>query len=303
MKKHLLKPGLELIFAMSLIAIIGLPPIVFAQNTKNRNIDIAITNGDTTVNGKNMNDLPADERKEALKDIQNLSDDHDKLIGGNQRFIIRSRGPRDTGKNIIIERRRFNDGDMHGFAFRSDSGHTMRFRYKTPDGKDSMMTFNFRMRPDRDFRFEPGDFDFHGRNFDMPGMHSMDFRLNRRNSQHFSYSTTGSDGMTTNVNFNVSNASPEKIKQIAGNEKAGLELIDLSLVPEFTSGKTLLMFSLPSHASADVKFMDRDGNVIWTEKSINGSFSKSFPLGLNGSYLLEVKQGGKTALKRIVKEE
>jgi hypothetical protein len=36
---------------------------------------------------------------------------------------------------------------------------------------------------------------------------------------------------------------------------------------------------------------------------VNGSFNKSFGLGLNGVYFLQVKQGGKVALKRIVKEE
>jgi hypothetical protein len=303
MKKHLLKPGFELIFAMSIIAIIGLPPIVFAQNTKTKDIDIRITNGDTTVNGKNIKNLSPEERKDALKDIRNLNGD-DRPMAGNQRFYIRRRGSSDTGKNIIIERRRFNEGDR-GFALRSDSMHTMRFRYMTPEGKDSMMTYNFRMNPDRDLRTPPRDLEFRNRdfNFDMPAMRGIEFRLRRPNSQHFSYSTTGSDGMTTNVNFNVSDASPERTKQLTGSEKADLELTDLSLVPEFTSGKTLLMFSLPAHTAADVKFMDHDGKVIWSEKSMTGSFSKSFPLGLNGSYLLEVKQGGKTTLKRIVKEE
>lgn len=341
MKKHLIKPGFELIFSLSLIAIFGIPALVFAQNTKNRNIDIAIANGDTIVNGKNIKDLSPADRKEALKDIQNLSDDNDKLMSGNQRFIIRSRGKSDTGKNIIIERRRFNDGDR-GFAFRGDSMHAMKFRYRRPGGKDTMMTYSFRMGrgPHGEFRLEPRDFAFRG-----DSMHTMKFRyrrpngkdsmmtfnfrmrpdreenlryfsfdapdfnvmrrdfMNRRNSQHFSYSTTGSDGMTTRVNFMVSDVPPERAKQLTGSEKAGLELMDLSLVPEFTSGKTLLMFSMPAHTAADVKFMDHDGKVIWSDKSMNGTFSKSFTLALNGSYLLEVKQGGKTALKRVMKEE
>ncbi|HWD88769.1 MAG TPA: hypothetical protein VG367_11625 [Mucilaginibacter sp.] len=301
MKNSPLKPGFEFIFAMSLIAIIGLPPIVFAQNTKIKDIDIRITNGDTTVNGKNIKDLSPEQRKDALKDIQNLNGD-DKPMAGNQRFYIRRGGSSDTGRNVVIERRRFNNGDR-GFAFRGDSMHTFQFRYKAPGGKDSMMTYNFRMNPD--LRMEPREFEFRNRdfNFNMRPMRGMEFRMNRRNSQHFSYSTTGSDGMITNVNFMVSDASPERIKQLTGSQKADLELSDLSLVPEFTSGKTLLMFSLPAHTAADVKFMDHDGKVLWTDKSMNGSFSKSFPLGLNGSYLLEVRQGGKAALKRIVKEE
>ena len=128
-------------------------------------------------------------------------------------------------------------------------------------------------------------------------------RMNRRNTQSFSYSNTGSDGISTHVNFTVSDASPERTKKITGSEKADLELKDLALVPEFSSGKIMLTFGLPARASADVKLTDSEGKVIWSDKAVNGSFSKNFPLGLNGLYFLEVKQGNKVALKRIIKEE
>ena len=121
--------------------------------------------------------------------------------------------------------------------------------------------------------------------------------------QSFEYTNTGSDGISTHISFRVSDASPEKLKNITGSEKAGLEIKDLKLVPEFSSGKTLFMFSLVSRSVAEVKFTDNEDKLIWSEKSANGSFSRSFPLGLNGVYFLQVKQDGKVALKRIVKEE
>jgi hypothetical protein len=121
--------------------------------------------------------------------------------------------------------------------------------------------------------------------------------------QSFEYNNTGTDGISTHISFRVSEPSPEKIKTITGSEKAELEITDLSLVPEFSSGKTLLMFSLQSKSVADVKFIDNEGKLIWSAKAMNGSFNKSFGLGLNGVYFLQVKQGGKVALKRIVKEE
>jgi len=298
MKKLSIKPGFEFIFALSIIAIIGLPPLVFAQNTKD--IEIKITNGDTVVNGKNIKDLSPADRKEALNDIDNL---------GNmtwQRAMFKKRGPGDTtgGEQVIIR-----DGDpnnmVQGFVLKNDSSlHRMKFRFRGPNGKDSMMSFNYRINPDRDLRFEPRDFDLNDRDFNTPMIRGREFRImNRRNTQNFSYSTTGSDGISTHVNFSVSDVPPERTKKVTGSDKTELELTDLSFVPEFTSGKTLLLFSLPAHTAAGVKFMDHDGKVIWTEKSINGSFSKSFTLGLNGIYMLEVQQGGKTALKRIVKEE
>jgi hypothetical protein len=127
--------------------------------------------------------------------------------------------------------------------------------------------------------------------------------FHHRNVQRFDYTNTGSDGISTHTSFRVSDASPEKLKNTTGTEKADLEIKDLNLVPEFSSGKMLLMFSLTSKSVAEVKFTDNEGKLIWSEKAMNGSFSKSFPLGLNGVYFLQVKQAGKVALKRIVKEE
>jgi hypothetical protein len=274
MKQRFENPGFEAVFALSLIAIFLLPALVFGQGR--RRIEIRINNGDTVVNGKNIKDLSGADREQALRDINGFSD--------------RS----DTGKRALFFKHRMfsnNDSARHG---------TFRFRYRGPNGKDSMMTFNYRM-PDREFKFEPGE-GFRHYNFEMPPMRGM-VMAHRRNSQSFSYTNTGSDGMMTHITYNVSDASAERTKKETGSDKADLQLQDLVIVPEFSSGKTMLNFSLPSRASAEVKLTDNDGKVIWSDKAANGSFSKSFTLGLNGMYLLEVKQGGKTALKRIVKEE
>ncbi|HTI57584.1 T9SS type A sorting domain-containing protein [Mucilaginibacter sp.] len=305
MKQRFLKPGFEAVFALSIIAILGLPPLVFAQ--KNRDIEIKITNGDTVVNGKKINELSPSERKQALKDIDHLSDN---FIGAHarNRVFIRKRNSDDTNKrDIIIERRRFNDGDMARATPFDDSTRNkfFKFRFRGPNGKDSLFTYNFRMNND-DFDNTWNDRDD---NFMRDGemmrrrMPMMMARMHRRNSQSFNYSNTGADGISTHVSFNVSDASPERTKKTTGAEKADLELTDLALVPEFSSGKTLLTFRLATHTAAEVKLTDNEGKLIWSDKVTNGSFSKSFPLGLNGIYLLEVKQGGKTALKRIIKEE
>jgi hypothetical protein len=279
MKQHFFKAGFDAVFALSLIAIFLLPALVFGQSK--RRLEIRINNGDTVVNGKNIKDMSAIDREQALKDINSFKDGM----------------AADTGKRaLFFERRMFgnNDSARHG---------TFRFRYRGPNGRDSMMTFNYRMPPSgRDFHYEPRDFGFRNYNFEMPPMHGF-VMAHRRNSQSFSYTNTDSDGIMTHINYNVSDASPERTKKETGNEKADLQLQDLVIVPEFSSGKTMLSFSLPAHTAAEVKLTDNDDKVIWNEKAANGSFSKSFTLGLNGMYLLEVKQRGKTALKRIVKEE
>lgn len=301
MKKLFTKPGFEFIFALSIITVMCLPLLVFSQS---RNLTISINNGDTVINGKNIKDLSAAERKQALKDIEGFGS---AMKMDHQHFFRWKDDKSDTSSNrVFTERIPFEGGDM-GDAFRWDNDttkHNFKFRFRTPDGKDSMFTFNYRGNPGREFRFEPRkffrnpEFDFdmpvRGRGFDM---------MHRRNSQSFSYTNTGNDGMTTHISFRVSDASAAKTKEITGSEKNGLELKDLNLVPEFSSGKTTLMFSLSSVAAADVKLTDSDGKLVWSSKVANGSFSKSFTLGLNGVYFLEVKQGGKTALKRIVKEE
>jgi len=304
MKQRFLKPGFEAVFALSLIAILGLPPLVFAQ--KNRDIEIKISNGDTVVNGKKLKDLSTAEREQALKDIDNLGSS---FMGDNakNRIFIRKRNSNDTNKkDIIIEKRRFNDGDMaRVMHFNDTAAHKyFNFRFKGPDGKDSLFTYNFRMNDDFG-KMREWDNDEFMRDGEMlrRRMPMMIERMHHRNSQTFNYSNTGSDGISTHVSFNVSDASPEKTKKLTGTEKADLELKDLALVPEFSSDKILLTFGLTARTPAEVKLTDNEGKLIWSDKATNGSFSKSFPLGLNGLYLLEVNQGNKVALKRIVKEE
>lgn len=294
MKTNWIKPGFELIFALSIIGIMTLPLLVFAQG--NKNMDITILNGDTTINGKNIKQLSAKDREQALKDIDNLSSPE---TNGRQRIVIRKRSLTDTGeRNMIYKRRFFNDDDLtenHRF-FNDSAKHTFKFRMKRPDGGDSAFTFNYKMDNDpRDF------FDDHMRNFSYRMHERENFR--HRNMQRFDYTNTGNDGISTHISFRVSDASPEKLKNITGSEKAELELLDLNLVPEFSSGKTLLMFSLGSKTAAEVRFTDSDGKMIWSKKMVNGRFNKSFPLGLNGVYFLQVKQGSKVALKRVVKED
>src|ERR1700744_3123180 len=72
MKKLFLKPGFEFIFSLGLIVILGLPPMLMAQNKIQKDLDINIQNGDTTINGKNIKSLSAADRQQALTDINNL---------------------------------------------------------------------------------------------------------------------------------------------------------------------------------------------------------------------------------------
>ncbi|MDB5026093.1 MAG: type sorting protein [Mucilaginibacter sp.] len=298
-----MKPGFEFIFALSLMVIIVLPLLVFAQSTKD--MEIKITGGDTTINGKNIQDLSPAGRKQALKDLDNLGSAAGTDNAGRQHLVIRNRRPLDGPEpGNIITGKRVLQSDDHDPAradeprFSDTAEHEFKFRMKRLHDKDSAFTFNYRLNTDRQERPDRGDRHF---NFRMRGPGEENFR--HKNIQRFDYTNTGSDGISTHASFSVTDPSPEKLKALAGSEKAELDIKDLNLVPEFSAGKVLLIFGLPSKSVAEVKFTGNDGKLIWSDKAMNGSFNKSFALGLNGVYFLQVKQGDKVALKRILKEE
>ena len=270
MKKSAFKPGFEFIFSLCIMAVLGLPPLVFGQATKD--LQITINNGDTTINGKNIRDLSASDRKEALKDI-------------NQITVINSDDHQPEGHPPMIT----NDDMRHE--------RQLRIMKMDKDGKDSTMAFNYNVGDMPRHRMEKRDIRINR------GGDRMEF--GRRNTQNFEYNNIDNDGISTHVSYHVSD-HPAMLDYDAGKQGDTqmdmLNLMDLSIVPQFSEGKTVLMFNLPSKAVAEVQFKDSKGTLIWSGKAINGSFTRSFPLGLNGSYYLQVKQGSKVAVKKIEKE-
>ena len=265
MKKPPFKPGFEFIFSLSILAVLGLPPLVFAQTTKD--LQITINNGDTTVNGKNIKDLSATDRKDALKNINQItviSDDK-----GQPPMMV------NNDRQIKIRRMRRGDGKDSTMAFSYNMGNE-------PRHKMTIREDHFNMDDDRGH---------------MGGNH--------RNTQNFVYNNIDNEGVITHVSYHVSD-HPAMLDYDAGKQQDVqmdmLDLMDLSIVPQFSEGKTLLMFNLPSKGTAEVRLKDDKGTLIWSAKVVNGSFSRSFPLGLNGSYYLQVKQGSKVAVKKIEKE-
>jgi len=275
MKKHYLKHGFEVIFSLSLMAILALPAIVFAQNQKD--LEITIQNGDTTVNGKKIKDLSSDERQAALNDINRLKggfddDSHQNRFyfrqgpGSRRREIItesQTMGLRDSAGRQLHIRKRFNGDMSNGPRERIIEDHVVLTPPPPADGWEA------------------------GR------------RFGRRNVQSFNYSTTGADGIPTHVSFHVSDVSDE---ETAKTEKGALEVTDLALVPQFSTGKTLLMFTLAGKGIAEVSLTDSEDKQLWSEKATSSNFRTAFVFPFNGIYFLHIKQGGKTLTKRIVKD-
>ena len=288
MKTPILKPGFEFIFALSLIAILGLPPMLMAQDQKD--VEIKIVNGDTTVNGKNIKGLSPDERRNALRDIRHLSGDEviNNDGGKHQVFFFK--------RDSVITR----DGDHRPMItgtviIRKDSaGNTM---FARPGRR-----LKLNPPPSGNMDEAPDGMTWRGRTGRDPMREPM-MGFARKNSQSFNYVNTGNDGISTRISFHVSDVSNDDLKRIPHIEGPRLEISDLNVVPEFSTGKTLLIFSLPTKTSAEVKLFDSEGKVLWSDKSAGSSFTKTFVLGLNGIYYLQVKQGNGIAVKRILKEE
>lgn len=272
MKKNLLQPGFELIFSAGVVLCLILPPVVMAQNHKE--FKVTINNGDTTINGKNIKDMNAGERKDALNELNGMG-------GRPERMMVENDGnPQVRVRSYTFKRDSLDRGPRsQSFAFNSDehgAPMTMTFRRREENGDGEPREMN--MNRNRD-----------------------DFRMPRRNTESFSYANVNKDGISTNVNYEVSDAHRESVKKITGVDKAELMLNDLILTPAFSTGKTNISFSLAEKGSAEIEFKDSDGKVLWSEK-ISSSLNKSFELPQNGIYYLQVKQNGKIGLRRIVKE-
>lgn len=313
MKNLSLKPGFEFIFSLSIIAILGLPPLVFGQDHKD--LQISINNGDTTINGKNIKDLSAKDREAALKDINNIAviNSDTKTNGDLRRVVIVKRRNKKGGKadDVVITQQ--GTGDQYTVMSDGDDAtggrvETRTFRFDNRKGHDSTVNFSFRMNKDPQIMLDdrPGRRDMRVNDFRTSGDGGpMMMGFNRKNTQNFNYTNTDNDGVSTRVSFHVSDHQATLDHMDGAPEKEQMDMLDLqdlTIVPEFAAGKVVLMFSLPSKAEAEVKFKDSKGDMMWSEKVLNGNFSKSFPLGLNGTYFLQVKQGGKVAVKKIEKE-
>ena len=280
MKNFSLKPGFEFIFSLSLIAILALPPMLMAQDGKD--VEIKIENGDTTVNGKNIKELSAPDRKNALRDIKHIKSDY---VPGT--FTL-------------------NQGDSTGKASR----FMFKQRMRENGGHQQVLTENFvkdslgnvveqkpnRRRPMRMNDGAPGKMELEGR-FNGP------MRFERKNSQNFDYVNTDNEGISTHLRFHISDITNEDLKKMPHVEGGKFEITDLNLVPEFSTGKTVLTFNLPAKTVAQVKLVDSEGKTLWDDKAAGGSFSKTFVMGLNGTYYLQIKQGRNISVKKIMKEE
>lgn len=125
MKTKFIKPAAWMV-VLVLIIISGARPSAHAQEKKEIKKTIIIKNGDTLINGKNLNEVSKAERKKLLKEMEEMK--------GKQRIEINSEGKGDGDMRVIIRKQKdgepeevivknvrapramvFKDGDVRAF--------------------------------------------------------------------------------------------------------------------------------------------------------------------------------------------
>lgn len=207
----------------------------------------------------------------------------------------------------------FFDEDIKVFRFDGDS--SMNFKFNVDSlmsrfevfGLDSnlrkrVITMNRERAPGM-----PGARVFRG---DGPAM-GFEKRLfpntmERNNSSSFNYNHTDKDGISSHMNIRIGDASREQLKRITGSETITKSLLvsDLTLFPNFSSGKMTLSFNLASKGSAKINVLDSDMKSVFTDEATNftGNYVKQLTLPKNGVYYVSVSQNGNWFVKRLVKE-
>ncbi|MES3017580.1 MAG: T9SS type A sorting domain-containing protein [Bacteroidota bacterium] len=128
----------------------------------------------------------------------------------------------------------------------------------------------------------------------------------RNNSSSFSYSHIDNDGIPSRMNIRISEAGKDQLKKITGAEtiNKSLDVTDLTLFPNFSTGKMTLSFNIASKGTAKIGVLNSEMKSIFTDEASNfsGNYVKQLTLPKNGVYYVSVSQNGNWFVKRLVKE-
>ena len=292
------------------------------KEQREEKLEITIINGDTTVNGKNFKIITEEEKVELRKKFEPMESRKLRITtdpaGYNKRIRIIRKGDGNMAE--------LDSGRMRFYSFNGD-GKNMNFEVKIDSLKKSMIFFSQdsnkevrevfvkRLGDGANIDWEmvhPGI--YNGRRMEAPvianmnrgGMNSITInRSNMPNSSHFDYTTTDKDGFTTEQHIMLMDGGKlDFINILKGKSPMNsLEIKNLIFYPNFSSGKTTITFQAPAKASLKISLLDNQGEVLFSEKKTLAAdaYSKDFPLNKNGIYFLEVKQGSKSFIKKIIK--
>ncbi len=327
MKIFVFNPHLMLIAFITLI-VVSSSSAARAQADKKASQSIIIKNGDTTINGKKLSEA---DQKERIRLRQVFRDIEDKIKGKgeNTEIIIGRKG--DTPHILHWE-----DDEMKELDFDLDRKMPRRLHFFKFDG-DSSRSFDFNTDTIlKEFRFQIDGLDSNLRKRiitmhrdivpvapNMPRMPRapmnpappMAFEFDRseflgmrnhNNSSSFNFNSTDKNGISSRMNIRLSDAEKSKLKTITGIENTGnlLDVKDLTLFPNFSSGKLGISFNLESKGTINVKILNTDLKPLFTDEvsNFNGSYMKQISLVENGVYYVTVEQNKVWFIKQLIKE-
>lgn len=334
MKKYMLNPHLLLMCFFALI-LAGSSSTVKAQDEMKLVRSIIISNGDTIINGKKLNEASPEERRQLKKELKYMNEGIHEPGNHNRKVIIKQRSETNGTKDAEAEEFQSGDGDMREFRFEFDN--------KMPGGKhlfrfdaDSLM---ISMNPDSlinslKFKFNGLDSNLRKRiitmhrNFDIespqmfrhpqsprppmpPQTHQffdrapLESTTARKNSSAFNYNHIDKDGIPSRMNIRISDAEKENLKSITGSENipADLDVKDLTLFPNFSNGKVGLSFNLDGRGAMKIKILNSELKTVFTDDvtSFQGNYMKQISLPQNGVYYITVSQNSKWFIKKLIK--
>ena len=283
-----------------------------AQNNEKKEVKTSITinGGDTTVNGKKFKNLSEDEKAELRKEF--IKNERRRILIDAPHF----------GKSLTIVKRKSSINDS--LIFVVDSTRMRNFSFKT-DGisptvidftRDSLMRKLEGMIMDREMvkgRSLAEDIDWEmvhprrvtpGRPNNNSGYTMTLPSPNKPNSNTFNYSTTDRDGYTTKIMYSILEPTKSDLINIFKDDNFNineLNISDVILIPNFTSGKTTLSFSTKVKGAISIKLIDSAGTTLFFDnKTLTGElYNNSFSIAKNGNYFLYITQGSQTYIRKV----
>jgi len=316
MKKYILNPHL-LLMGFFVLIIISSGSSVKAQEEKKVTKSIIISNGDTIVNGKKLSEADKEERTRLRKEFTEMEGNTKGLGGHNEdRVIILKRNSKEPP---VLN---WNDGNPKEFELRLEKNmpgdvHVFKFDGNEMNVDTLMKGFDFKM-DGLDSNLRKRIITMH-RNFDLkePRMSGriappmvferrmMPGAEERTNSSSFNYNQIDKDGISNRMNIRISDAEKEQLKKITGSESmtAALDVEDLTLFPNFSTGKLGLSFNMESRGPVKVKILDSQLNQVYADEAANfsGNYMKQINLPKNGIYYISIKQNTGWYVKKLIK--
>jgi hypothetical protein len=324
MKKYIPNPHFLLVSFFVLI-IMSLGSSLKAQEEKEIKTTIFINDNDTIINGKSLSEVNKEEQTRLRKDFKELEKDIKR--GGNEEILI-TRGGKVKARSPIIRKYgekpellphnkwfdfRFNmpdlPGDTHLFKFDGDS-LIVRWHSDTLSNYFHLDSLGNNLRKrimSMHHEMRPGELGTH--EWILPRIYSdmdelPDFK--EKNSLFYNYNYTDKDGISNKINILISEAWKNQAKKISGNETIAnpLDVSDITVFPNFSSGKLRLSFNLGSRGTTKVRIADSDFKVVFSDDAANfsGNYTRQIFLPRNGLYYISVTQNGKWFVRKLIKE-